>query len=188
MKKLFCVSVLLFACLTSFEQNLEWKDVPAPVMAKFKAFYSEVKKAKWEKEGNNYEAKFKGADKKQICVVYTPEGNIYEKVWKIKKTELPQAVLDSLAKKFPGAKPEDCEKIDRNGLLLYEVEFEMKEKGKEEVEMKIEFTPTGKIWAKKSETESKEKKKEGGSSSSPQAPKKEVKKDEPKKDDKKDQK
>ena len=180
MKKVFILSALLLAGLSSFEQKLDPKNVPAPVMNKFTAFYSEIKKVKWEKEGNNFEAKFKSADKKQMCVIYTPEGNLWEKIWTIKKSELPKAVADSLAKKFPGVKPEEYEKIDRNGLVLYEVEFDMKEKGKEEVDMQVEFTPEGKVWAKKSEAESMEKKNEGK--------KKEGDKKEEKKDDKKDQK
>jgi len=179
MKNILFASALVITSLSSFAQKVDPKDVPAPVMAKFSAFYSDIKKVKWEKEGNNFEAKFKSADKKAMSVIYTPEGNLWEKVWMIKKTELPKAVSDSLAKKFPGAKPEECEKIDRNGLNLYQVEFDTKDKDNKKIEMQVEFTPEGKVWAKKSENESMEKKKEGD--------KKEVKKEE-KKDDKKDQK
>jgi hypothetical protein len=162
MKYFFLVAAASLVSVSDFAQGkkLEPKDVPAPVMNKFSAFYSEVKKAKWEKEGDNYEATFKGSDKKKMSVTYSPEGNTLEKEWEIKKTEMPKPVQDSLAKKFPGAKCEEFSKIDRNGLIVYEVEMEMKDKDKKETELKVLFTPEGKIWSREEEKEEDKKKDE----------------------------
>src|SRR5438132_1209753 len=102
MKNLFFISALVISGSAGFaqEQKIDAKDVPAPVMAKFKAFYGEIAKVKWEKEGNNYEAAFKTSDKKKMEITYSPEGNTMEKEWEMKKGDLPKAVNDSLAKKF----------------------------------------------------------------------------------------
>ena len=118
MKNVIFIWALLFTSASAFAQKLDPKDVPAPVMTKFSAFYSDAVKVKWEKEGNNYEAEFKDNNKKKMSVTYTPEGNLAEKEWEISKAELPKTVSDTLSKKFPGAKISETEKIDKNGINL----------------------------------------------------------------------
>jgi hypothetical protein len=174
MKNLLIIPAALVLAVSAFaqEKKIDAKDVPAPVMTKFTAFYSEIKKVKWEMVGTNYEAEFKGADKKKMAVTYSPEGNTLEKEWEMKKSELPKAVQDSLAKKFPGAGIDEVCKLDKAGLIVYEIEMDVKDKDKKEMDLEVQFTPDGKIWSKMEKKEDE---------------KKEVKKDE-KKDDKKDKK
>jgi hypothetical protein len=172
-------ALLLAAGAFAQEKKIDAKDVPAPVMTKFKAFYGEVTKVKWEMVGTNYEAEFKGADKKKMAITYSPEGNTLEKEWELKKAELPKAVQDSLAKKFPGAGIDEICKLDKAGLIVYEVEMDVKDKDKKEMDMEVQFTPDGKIWSKMEKPEEKKDNKEM---------KKDEKKPEDKKDDKKNQK
>lgn len=162
MKNLFFISAVLFCTMgfTQEEKKIDVKDVPAPVMSKFRAFYGDIKKVKWEKVQDNYEAEFKDTDKKRIAVTYNPEGNMIEKEWEIKKNELPKQVQDSLNKKFPGADIDELSKLDRNGLVLYEVEMDVKDKAKKEIDMQVLFTPEGKIWSQTVKKEDSEKKKD----------------------------
>ena len=182
MKNLLIISALFIAGEACCAQKLDPKDVPAPVMAKFSAFYGEIKKPKWEKEGSNYEAVFKSADKKKMSIVFTPEGNIYEKITVVKPGEMPKAVQDSIKKFFPGAKIEETEKIDRNGLMIYQFEFDQVNKDKKKEEVQVEITPEGKIWSKTIHDDSVEKKNEEKKKDEKKPePKKEEKKEEPKK-------
>ena len=168
------VSLAILGASAQEEKKISVKDVPAPVMNKFKAFYSEVTKVKWEMTGTNYEAEFKGTDKKKMAIIYSPEGNVLEKEWEVKKADMPKPVQDSLAKQFPGAHVEELTKLDKAGLILFEIEMDTKI-NKEDCDVKIEYTPDGKVWSKeirKESDEKNEKKKED---------KKDVKKEEPKK-------
>ncbi|HEY6162733.1 MAG TPA: hypothetical protein VI112_16000 [Bacteroidia bacterium] len=182
MKNLLFVSAALLVSLGAYaqEKKIDEKDVPAPVMAKFKAFNGDMTKAKWEMDGNKYEAEFKGADKKKMSITYSAEGNILEKEWEMKKGEMPKNVQDSLAKFFPGAKVNECEKLDKNGLVVYECELMMKDKDGKMKKWVVELTPEGKVWSKEEMMEPKKDEKKDV--------KKDDKKDEKKKDDKKDQK
>lgn len=128
-------------------QEIAPKDVPAPVFAKFNAFYGDAKKVKWEKENERYEASFKDAAKKKMSITFNADGNIYEKEWEVKKKELPKTIADSLMKKFPAAKILEIEKIDRSGLVLFEIETAIEE-NKIKKGYAICFTEDGKLYTK----------------------------------------
>ncbi|MEW6468438.1 MAG: PepSY-like domain-containing protein [Bacteroidota bacterium] len=133
------------------EEKIDAKNVPDVVMKKFLAFYGDIKKVKWEKEGNNYQATFK-QNKVKTSVTITADGNIIEKEWAIKKGAVPQAVLDSAARNFAGFKMEEFSKVEKSGLLSYEIELEGKKDGKE-VEYKVYYSADGKMLSKIEETE-----------------------------------
>ena len=123
----FCFAILIATSLFSQEKEtkIDAKAVPEPVMKKFMAFYGDVKKVKWEKDSNNYEATFK-QNKIKTSVLLTADGNIIEKEWEIKKTEAPKAVTDSITKNFAGYKVEEFCRIEKGGMTTYEAEVEGK--------------------------------------------------------------
>src|SRR5688500_18414851 len=123
MKKFFSLCLSLFAAFVLFGQGtkVDVKNVPEPVLKKFKAFYGEIKKVTWEKEENNYEATFK-QNKVKTSVVLTADGNIIAKEWEVKKGAVPKAITDSIAKNFAGYKVEEYCKIEKGGLVTYEAE------------------------------------------------------------------
>ena len=126
MKKLFsfCFAILISAFIFSQEKETKItpKDVPDAVMKKFTAFYGVVKKVKWEKDGTNYEATFK-QNKVGTSILMSADGNIIEKEWEIKKTDVPKAVSDSIMKGFAGFKIEEYAKVEKAGLVTYEAEI-----------------------------------------------------------------
>lgn len=154
MKKLLLFAAILFStALISQEKEtkIESKDVPEAVMKKFMAFYGDVKKVKWEKEGDRYEASFK-QNKVKTSVTLTADGNIVQKAWGIKKTDVPKAVADSVMKNFAGLKVEEWSKIERSGMTSYEAEVEGKKDGKD-VEYKLIYSSDGKLIEKKDITD-----------------------------------
>ncbi len=144
----------LLLCIPAFAQKVDPKAVPAPVMNKFNIFFPKMKKVKWEKEGDCYEANFKDAKKAQTSVLLTAEGNIKEVETCIKQSALPKKINDTIPKLFAGYKFEEACRIDASGLITYEVEME---KGKETIE--VIFSEAAAVMSKKVEMEGAEKKK-----------------------------
>ena len=147
MKKLFvacsAICIATLAVGQSKEVKIEAKDVPEAITKKFTAFYSDVKKVKWEKDSIWYEAEFV-QNKTETSVTFSADGNIIEKEWEIKKTEFPKAVSDSLAKNFAGFKIEEVSKVEKSGLVIYEAEINGKKDGKK-VEYIAVYSSDGKL-------------------------------------------
>ena len=155
MKKLisFGLAILVSAFVFSQEKEVKItnKDVPEPVMKKFMAFYGDVKKVTWEKDGANYEATFK-LNKVGTSILMSADGNILEKEWEIKKTDVPKAVSDSIMKGFAGFKIEEYAKVEKAGLVTYEAEIAGKKDGKH-IEYIVIYSSDGKLIEKKERVE-----------------------------------
>lgn len=121
MKKFILTSaVLAFFALTAFAGN----DVPAAVKTKFATLYPTITKAKWGKEGANYEAEF-DVNEVETSVLFDAAGNVLETETEIKVTELPKSVTDYCAKTYAGKKIKEASKIvDNKGTVTYEAEVD----------------------------------------------------------------
>lgn len=129
MKKIFPILALVFGftLFAQTETKSKKNDAPAIVKAAFqKEFPSQ--KAKWGKEDDGYEAEFKmnGTD---ASAVYDKSGRRKALEVDIKTSELPQAALDYLKKKYPKNKITEAAKTtDDKNVVSYEAEI--KKKGK----------------------------------------------------------
>ena len=151
MKKLlsfcFAISISGFIFSQSKEIKITSKEVPEAVMKKFMAFYGDVKKVKWEKDSNNYEASFK-LNKVGTSILLSADGNILEKEWEIKKSGVPKAVTDSIMKGFAGFEIEEYSKVEKSGLTTYEAEIAGKKDGKH-IEYIVIYSSDGSFISKK---------------------------------------
>jgi uncharacterized membrane protein YkoI len=140
------IIILALVATTVQAQKMDSKDVPATVKSGFQKSYM-VKDAKWDKEGDNYEASFKQKGK-EMSVVIDAKGNIIETEVEIAKSELPAAVLEVLKKDYAEFDIEEAAKITANGVITYEAEVE---KGKQTFE--LIFDQQGKLLKKEEEKE-----------------------------------
>ena len=97
-------------------------DVPDAVKTKFASLYPTIKKAKWGKEENNYEATFE-LDEVETSVLFDASGNVLETETEIAASSLPSWVADYITKNYPGQKIKETAKIvDDKGTVMYEAE------------------------------------------------------------------
>ncbi|PWA03951.1 PepSY-like domain-containing protein [Flavobacterium psychrotolerans] len=131
-KSIFIAMVFLFTIATSFAQN----GIPKEVLTAFSQKYPNVKKAKWDKENKDYEAGFE-VDKIDNSVLFDVKGNILETEVAIAKSQLPNGVLEYVAKHYVGQKVKGSAKINstKEGVI-----FEVEVKGKD-----LLFDPNGKF-------------------------------------------
>jgi len=101
--------------------------VPAAVLAAFSKQFPDVKKTKWEKEGDRYEAEFKMAGK-ETSATFSADGQWLETETKIAVAELPQAARDYVAQHFAGKKIREAAKITASdGKVTFEAEVRNKD-------------------------------------------------------------
>ncbi len=117
--KTIIVSVLV-ACATVLNAQ---KQVPDAVKKSFAAKFPDVKKVKWEKEDNNWEAGFK-KDKKEYSALFSESGQWLETEVEIPVHELPQAVKDAVYKRYPNVVITEAAIIEKaDGKKVYEAEI-----------------------------------------------------------------
>lgn len=121
-KSVVFIVVMLFATI-SFAQKMQDKNVPAIIKAAFQKKYPTVKKLKWDKEGNNYEASF-DLNKSDNSVLMDAQGNVIETEVEIELSQLPKAALDYVNNHYAGKKVKEGAKItDAKGIVTYEIEL-----------------------------------------------------------------
>ena len=154
MKNLILLATLMVIIVNACGQSKKDKKsiaVPEAVRNSFDGKFATATKVEWgiEKQGE-YEAEFK-MNKNEMSVVFDEKGNLLETETEIKKTELPQTVLESLKKEFGNYKIDEIEKVDSNGTTSYEMEAG---KGKEKFELVFDYN--GKLLQKEPKQEREE--------------------------------
>jgi hypothetical protein len=123
---------IIFACavlmgINANAQKLTEDQVPAGVIKKFKARFSSVQHAKWEKENTDYEANFI-LNKIKTSALFDATGNLRETESEIAQTNLPKVVSEEVGRSYSGYKIKETSKIETKGLVTYEVEVQKGEK------------------------------------------------------------
>lgn len=127
MKKNLILLGLIFSINKANAQKLKQADVPAEVKKTFAAHYPNVKEAKWEKEGANYEAGF-NLNAVETSILINAKGSLIETETEIKPTELPKLVMDYVNQNFPDQKIKEASKIvDVKGNTTFEAEIKGKD-------------------------------------------------------------
>jgi hypothetical protein len=148
MKYLMLIAVLSFGFLsTSCAQKKE--AAPAEVQAAFKAKFPTVKKAKWEMEHEGeWEAEFKMGGK-EMSANFETNGTWLETETELKAADLPKAVKDAVATKFPGTKTEEASLVETPCQpAAYEVELEQGE-----ITVEATFSADGNLLKQQNENE-----------------------------------
>lgn len=117
MKKLLILAIFALATIEVNAQKMTADKVPSAVKENFAKQYANVKGAKWDKEGADYEASFK-MDGKDMSAVFDGKGLEKEVEKDIKFSELPIPVQTALK----GKKVKEAAIIKKGGKTFYEAE------------------------------------------------------------------
>lgn len=122
--KMFILLAIAISSCGADAQEMKSSDVPVAVKSAFEKLYPNVKDVDWEKENANYEAGFE-INKTETSVVFDANGKVIETESEIKTSELPQNVIDYVAKNYSDAKIKEAAKItDADGKVMFEAETE----------------------------------------------------------------
>ena len=128
------------------------KDVPANIKTAFSKKFPKATKVKWEKENDKeWEAEFK-INGKEYSANFNTNENWLETEYKIKKSEIPTAVINTLDNEFADYEIEETEISETVDGKVYEFELE-----KNETDMEVTIDPNGKVLKKEVKTEDDEK-------------------------------
>ncbi|WP_293890688.1 PepSY-like domain-containing protein [Flavobacterium sp.] len=119
MKKNAILLVVLMLAALSYGQKT---DVPLDVKNAFERQYPTIKKVKWEKEKDNYEAGYV-VDKVRHSVLMDAKGKIIETETGIQISQLPANVREYVIKHYKGQKIKEAAEIrDAGQKLTFEAE------------------------------------------------------------------
>jgi len=118
--------IVLVASILLSASTVHATEIPTVVKSAFLQKFPTAKKIKWEKENKNeYEASFI-LDNKEVSALYLSDGKLKEIETEITVSELPKAVAEALAKKYPNAKVCEFAKIERSdNSIIYETEIKI---------------------------------------------------------------
>lgn len=125
-KKLMMTAVVASFAFAACAQKFKKADVPAAVSASFAKQFPGIV-AKWDKEGDKYEANFrKGGN--TMSALYEANGALAETETDMKVDKLPSAVLVYLKANYKGKKIKEAAIITKaDGAVNYEAEVDGKD-------------------------------------------------------------
>ena len=128
----------------NFPVNAQKTVLPKKITNAFEYRFPAVKKVKWEKENETaWEASFK-MGKTRYSAEFDTEGNWLATEHRIRKSDLPEAILKMLETDYAGYKLDEAELVDTPDGHFFELELE-KGKGKRETEIELLVTPSGEV-------------------------------------------
>ena len=133
------VTASLFS-LCSCSQDISADKVPSVVLNTVQTKFGTAGKIEWEKKKNLYEAEFK-TDSIEHAVYIDPAGKLVMYKLDIKENELPAAVATIISTEYSGYKIDDTEKVEKDGIIYYQVELE----GKGKKDLELVFSADGKL-------------------------------------------
>jgi Putative beta-lactamase-inhibitor-like, PepSY-like len=142
MKKLAFILFTFAASMQLTAQQIAKENIPAAVLAAFKAKFSIAEKTEWEMDYDNYEADFTVGNS-AFSATFDKEGKWLETATYIKPSQLPKVVREALLKKFgkiSAYKIEEAKKVETEKETLYALEIT-----KGEVSYTIESNENGEI-------------------------------------------
>jgi len=121
MKNILMLCAMFMLCSTQlYCQNVSSKSIPTKVKNEFAAKYPNALNVKWEIENKTtYEAVFK-LNNESVSTNFSQDGNWLETEKEIKASQLPNAVMDALNKKYPNAGLSEVAEVEtpENGSFL----------------------------------------------------------------------
>jgi DNA gyrase/topoisomerase IV subunit A len=116
--------------ITACSPELPEKKVPEKVIETFKSQFQGASKVKWRKEKKWYEAKFK-LNKQEKTVLYDKNAKMLILESAVTAQQLPTPALKVLSRDFNEFKIKDVTKIESSHPVIYEIEIQNNEQGKE---------------------------------------------------------
>jgi len=141
-KTIIAILICLGVVFCSLAQKIKSEEIPSNVKSAFEKKYPNVKKVKWEKEGDAYEASF-DLKKEEVSALFDAAGNMKEVETEIETQAMPTAVKNLLTKDYPNYKITEAAKIVSQNTITYEAEVK---RGKESFD--LIFSEDGKLLKK----------------------------------------
>ena len=142
-QSLLPIFILLSITLAIAQQEKKPVQVPTEVTKSLQEKFPDASGIEWEQKKEKYKAEFKVIKTKHE-VWLDKTGIVSKHRYEIKKTELPKAVVDAIAREFSTYTAHDCERTDNEGVTTYKVELKSVA-GKK----KVNFSADGKVLPKK---------------------------------------
>ena len=124
-------SILMLAgsivTLSACSQHIKADKVPSVVENTVKAKFTGASTIEWEKAGNIYEAEFKIGTAEWTAEIDSSGKLIRQKI-EIKADELPAEIIRALDSLYKGQRVDEAEKVEKDGLVFYQVELDAKPK------------------------------------------------------------
>ena len=139
MKSIILIAVSLFS-LYSCSQDIPDRKVPSVVLNTVQTRFVNANKIEWEKKKALFEAEFK-MDSIEYAVYVDSSGKLIMYKMDIREDELPAAVATTIATQYNGYKIDDVEKIEKDGIIYYEIELD----GKGKKALELVFSADGKL-------------------------------------------
>ena len=136
---LFLICVLLTTKQAAAQQEAKPIHVPSEVKQSLDKKFPDATGIEWTQKKEGYKAEFKVVKTKHE-VWLDKTGTISKHQYEIKKTDLPKAVTDAIAKEFSTYTTHDCERTDSGEIATYKVELR-NSAGKK----KVNFRADGKV-------------------------------------------
>jgi biopolymer transport protein ExbD len=127
MKVLFIAGLFSALSLQACGQKVDAGKVPSVVVNALTAKYNTATDTEWEEKENHYEAEFT-LNGKELEVQIDQAGKILVEKSDIQANELPAAVTAALQSAYKEYQVDDAEKLDRDGMVYYQVELEARGK------------------------------------------------------------
>lgn len=127
MKVLVIAGLFSALSLQACGQKVNGGKVPSVVVNALNARYSTAAGTEWERKENLYEAEFT-LNGKELEVQIDQAGKILVEKSDIKANELPAAVTAALQSSYKDYKVDDADRLDRDGVVYYQVELEARGK------------------------------------------------------------
>jgi hypothetical protein len=138
MKVLLIAGFFSALSLQACGQKINAGKVPSVVANALNARYNAASGTEWEKKEGHYEAEFT-LNGKDLEVQVDNAGKILVEKTDILANELPAAVTATLQSSYKDYQVDDAEKLDRAGIVYYQVELE----GRGKKDLKKVFTAAG---------------------------------------------
>ena len=138
MKYLFSLMLITTIAMASCAQDIPSSKVPSVVQNAVQIKYPAGSKIEWEKKNDMYEAEF-SVNKVEHTVLIDAAGKLIHVKTEVAENEVPSAILAAIKRDHADYKIDEIEKIDKNGMISYEVELEKKG----EKDKKLIFSPDG---------------------------------------------
>ena len=139
MKSVILIVASLFS-LYSCSQDIPPRKVPSVVLNTVQTKFVNASNIEWEKKKAFYEAEFK-MDSIEYAVYVDSAGKLIMYKMDSRQEELPAAVSAAIRTEYIGYKIDDVERIEKDGIIYYEIELD----GKGKKDLELVFSAVGKL-------------------------------------------
>jgi hypothetical protein len=140
MKTIPFLAAILLGTASLFAQDVSESQVPSVILNNFKKAFPKASDVEWERQGEQYNVDFEIGFFNDYEAWFDASGKMIKYSEDISKSDVPQAIKESIKKQFDGFRIDDADKITENKVDTFLIEIE---KGNDE--RKLLFSKDGKL-------------------------------------------